>query len=211
MTNPFYVFRLLCLSVLLALMGLLNACRSTPKPDECDQHKAAYLKAQNHAPLKAPDGLEAPDQHNALTIPPDNGQTIDTKKCLQRAPTYFGTAGRIAASPEEMVADWAQAWADRNSNAVMAMYAGTFATDSPAGAAAWLAQRRAEVDKGPLPNGRITNLRITQQGVDQRLARFTQQFGDNAVQKELVLVRDSGLWKIAVERVITAESTPSEK
>ncbi len=202
------------LSLMPALLGLsliLTACSSTPKPPECDENQGAYLKAQDHPPLTAPAGLEAPDRRNALTIPPGTGKSIDTKVCLQQAPSYFGTAGRIAASPEEMVADWAQAWADRNSTAVMAMYSDSFATDAPAGSTAWLAQRHAEVDNGPLPNGRVTNLQVAQQGSDQRVASFTQQFGANAIRKELVLVRDAGVWKIAVERVVTAESLPSKK
>lgn len=198
-------FRLPFIFAVSSLALMLGACSSTPKPAKCDENQGAYLKAQDHVPLTTSDGLAAPDRRTALTIPAGNGQAIDTKLCMQRSPTYFGTAGRIAASPDEMVADWAQAWADRNSTAVLAMYSSKFETDAPAGSAGWLTQRGTEVSDGPAPNARVSNLKITQQGSDERLATFTQQFGTTQVRKELKLIRDAGLWKIAAERVITAE------
>lgn len=196
---------------LLTLLVLLGACNSTPKPAECDESQGVYLKAQEVPPLQPAPGLEAPDRRNALTIPASNGKTVDPKVCLQQAPAYFGTAGRIAASPEEMVADWAQAWADRNSTAVLAMYSSKFETDAPSGGAAWLTQRGEEVANGPLPSPRVTNLQITQQGNDRRLASFTQQFGTVVVRKELNLIRDAGLWKIAAERVVSTQTVPDAK
>lgn len=198
-------------SCILAMLGLLalGACSSTPKPAHCGENRGTYLDAQEHASLDVPAGLEAPDRRNALHIPPDNGKPIDKTACPQRAPSYFGTAGRIAASPEEMVADWAQAWADRNSAAVLAMYSSKFTTDAPAGSAAWLAQRSEEVANGPLPNARVDRLRVAQVDGDQRLASFTQQFGAGSVRKELRLIRDAGVWKIAAERVISSESPPA--
>lgn len=192
--------------IMLGILLIVSACSSTPKPAECDENQGAYLKAEQVPPITAPAGLETPERRNALTIPASNGKSVDNKVCLQQSPSYFGTAGRIAASPEEMVADWAQAWADRNSTAVLAMYSSQFETDAPAGSAAWLAQRDTEVTNGPLPNPRVTNLKITQQGNDRRLASFTQQFATTSVRKELNLIRDAGLWKIAAERVISSES-----
>jgi hypothetical protein len=197
-------FRFVLLSALLGTV-FLSACSSTPKPAKCDENQGAYLKAQDRGPLNAP--VDAPtDRRTPLTIPPSNGKTVDKSVCLQRSPSYFGTAGRIAASPEEMVADWAQAWTERNSAAVLAMYSTKFSTDAPEGSEAWLAQRGKEVSEGPIPNGRVTNLKIVQQGNDRRVASFVQHFGTTSVQKELNLVRDAGLWKISAERVITAQS-----
>lgn len=196
---------------MLGILLIVSACNSTPKPAECDENQGAYLKAEQGTPLTAPAGLETPDRRNALNVPPSNGKAVDKKVCLQQAPTYFGTAGRIAASPEEMVADWAQAWADRNSTAVLAMYSSKFETDAPAGGAAWLTQRGTEVANGPLPNPRVTNLKITQQGNDRRLASFTQQFATTSVRKELNLIRDVGLWKIVAERVVNSEAAPTTK
>lgn len=195
---------------LLGILLMLGACNSTPKPAECDENQGDYLKAQDGTPLQAAPGSEAPDRRNVLVVPAGK-RTVDTTVCLQRAPSYFGTAGRIAASPEEMVADWAQAWTDRNATAVIAMYSPQFETDAPSGSAAWLEQRRAEVTNGPLPNPRVTNLQILQQGNDRRLASFVQRFGDVLVHKELNLLRDVGLWKIANERVIKTEPAPDAK
>lgn len=198
------------LPVLTALL-LLGACRSHPEAEKCDENKSPYLSAPENAPLQAPAGLETPDRRNALKIPPSNGQPIDKKACYQRSPSYFGTAGRIAASPEETVADWAQAWSERNSAAVLAMYSTQFVTDAPAGSAAWLAQRGKEVAEGPVPNGRVSNLKITQQGSDQRLATFTQQFGTTNVIKLLRLTREAGVWKIVSEEVVTTATPTSGK
>jgi hypothetical protein len=205
MATAFHVHFRLALAPLLGILLLLGACNSTPKPAECDDPRGDYLKAQEGAALKPAPGTEAPDRRTALNIPASTGKTVDNKVCLQQAPSYFGTAGRIAASPEEMVADWAQAWADRNSTAILAMYSSQFETDAPAGSAAWLAQRGAEVANGPLPHPRVTNLQILQQGNDRRLATFTQQFGDVLVHKELNLIRDVGLWKISGERVVRTQ------
>ena len=200
-------FRLFFIPAALSIALGFSACSSTPKPPKCDENQGAYLKAEDHAHLKLPEGSPTPDQHNALVVPDSNGKTVDKKACLQRSPSYFGTAGRIAASPEEMVADWAQAWSDRNSTAVISMYStNKFESDAPGGGEAWLAQRAKEVAEGPLPNGRITNLKIVQQGNDRRVASFVQQFGATSVHKELNLIRDAGLWKISAERVVTAQS-----
>jgi len=199
--------RLLVVPALLSIMLGMSACSSTPKPAKCDENQGAYLNAEDRGHLSVPADAPTTDRRAALVIPPSNGKNVDKTVCLQRSPSYFGTAGRIAASPEEMVADWAQAWADRNSTAVVAMYSSSaFTTDAPDGADAWLAQRRQEVSDGPLPNGRVTNLKIVQQGNDRRIASFTQQFGATSVQKELNLIRDAGLWKISAERVVTAQS-----
>lgn len=205
-------FRAILVALLATLLGctLLGACSSTPKPAECDENQGAYLKAEDHAPLTAPAGAELPDRRTVLTLPASNGKSVDKKVCLQQSPSYFGTAGRIAASPEEMVADWAQAWADRNSSVVMAMYSSKFETDAPAGAAAWLEQRNTEVVNGPLPSGRVTNLKVVQQGNDQRMATFTQQFATNSVNKELKLIRDAGVWKIASETVVSTAALPTK-
>lgn len=198
--HPFFVPIMLCV-----VLGM-SACSSTPKPAKCDENQEAYLKAQDHGRLNLPADAPTNDRRTALAVPPSNGKTVDKTVCLQRSPSYFGTAGRIAASPEEMVADWAQAWADRNGAAVIAMYSSKFTSDAPDGGEAWLTQRAKEVAEGPLPNGRVTSLKIIQQGNDRRVASFVQQFGATNVHKELNLIRDAGLWKISAERVITAQT-----
>jgi len=199
--------RILIVSLLTLVALDLAACKSTPKPAKCNENQGAYLVAKDHSILQVPAGDTAPDNRSALKIPDGNGQTINTKACMQRSPSYFGTAGRIAASPEEMVADWAQAWADRNSTAVMSMYASSFNTDAPAGKDAWLAQRANDIANGPIPNGRVRQLKVAAVGNDERVVSFVQNFADSAVQKQLTLVRDAGVWKISRERVVTANIT----
>jgi hypothetical protein len=190
---------------LLALMSI-SACKSTPKVADCEDKKSTYLHAADHAVLQTPEGLETADRRNALTIPAAKGDPKNKNACLDRAPTYFGTAGRLAASPEEMVADWAQAWADRNADAVLAMYSAKFASDSPDKTAELtLEQRRAEVANGPIAGARVKNLKIMQPDNDRRVASFTQQFGSSTVQKELTLIREGGVWKIAGEKVVAVK------
>lgn len=191
------------LMFLIALIGI-SACKSTPKVADCANSKSTYLHAQDHAVLQTPEGLETPDRRNALVIPAAKSDQDSKNTCLDRAPSYFGTAGRLAASPEEMVADWAQAWADRNADAVLAMYSSKFGNDVPdATGGTTLQQRRAEVADGPVAGARVKNLKITQPDNDRRIASFTQQFGASAVHKELTLIREGGVWKIVSEKVIT--------
>jgi hypothetical protein len=47
----------------------------------------------------------------------------------------------------------------------------------------------------------VEDLEIKQEGADRRIASFVQKFGANSLQKELVLVRESGSWRILEERV----------
>lgn len=191
----------------LLVAAALAACKSHPKVADCANTKSTYLRAQDHALLQTPAGLEAPDQRNNLTVPPPTTAAAGKTSCLDHPPSYFGTAGRIAASPDETIADWAQAWADRNVDAVIAMYSSKFGSDgTDTTGTAILEQRRAEVANGPAASGRVKNLRITQPDPDRRIARLIQVFGTNAVQKELQLVRESGVWKIASEKVVTVNA-----
>jgi len=203
-----FLVRRATMSVSLLLLAMaLTACKTHPKVADCADAKSIYLRAQDHAVLQIPPGVETPDRRNNLTIPPETTAAAGKTTCLDHPPSYFGTAGRIAASPEETVADWAQAWADRNVDAVIAMYSSKFGSDRPdTTGTAILEQRRAEVANGPAASGRVKNLRITQPDPDRRIARFIQVFGTNAVQKELQLVRESGVWKIASENVITVNA-----
>ena len=187
------------------LFALLTACHSGPTPAQCIANTGTYQDAKNNPALKIPAGAETPDHRNALNIPPDTGKALEPTRCLEVAPNYFGIAARIAASPEEMVADWAQAWADRNSDVVMSMYATSFIVDGVTSSTEWRAQRTTDIKQSPLPAPRVSDLKISQVNDDQRLATFSQQFGKTALRKELTLVRESGLWKISRERTL---STP---
>ncbi len=207
LTSPYKITRLL---ILLTSISLLNACswasRMNPMhwfgKQECVDTNSEYLHTEDHAPLAIPADTDTPDRRNLLVIP--EGKRNDVKgKCLDKPPSYFGNTARIAASPEETVADWAQAWANRNVDGVISMYSVNYGSDGTP--VTPLEQRRAEIANGPLPEGRIRNLRVSAADNDRRLAKFTQQFGSTMVSKEITLVRESGVWKIVDEKVITAK------
>jgi hypothetical protein len=101
-----------------------------------------------------------------------------------------------------VVATWAQAWASREADAVIALYSTTFKPPvENTTSREWLDQRREQVVSGPLPDRMIEKLKITPEGADTRIATFVQRFGANALRKELVLVREAGSWRIAEEKV----------
>ncbi len=171
------------------------------KTDQCVDTKSDYLHVEDRPLLKVPPGVDTPDRHNLFVVPQVKAAQAQGK-CLDKPPNYFGYAGRIAASPEETVADWAQAWADRNVEGVIAMYSTQYGSNGPVTP---LEQRRVEIATGPLPDGRVRNLVVRTEDNDHRLAQFTQKFGDTEVTKHLLLVREGGVWKIEDEKVITAK------
>jgi hypothetical protein len=183
--------------VLLVLQG----CHSAPT---CVDPAEPYLRARNDDSLKVPVGNTKPDNSAALTIPGkvDQAGKATRTGCLEDPPSYFRSAGTVARSPEEVVASWAQAWAGREADAVIALYSATFKapTDS-AGSAAWLEQRREQVATGPVPDSMVEGLKVDQERGDRRVATFTQRFGTNTLRKELTLIRESGSWRIVEEKV----------
>jgi hypothetical protein len=186
----------LCLPVLAACGG--GSERVCADPDE------PYLGARSTPPLRVPEGMTQPNRSEALAIPdaPAQPSRAGRTACLDEPPSYFRSAGTVARSPEEVVASWAQAWANREADAVLALYSTTFTapTDS-AGAAAWLEQRREQVATGPVPDPMLAGLKVEPDSADRRVATFVQKFGTNSVRKELVLVRESGSWRIVQEKV----------
>ncbi|HEX2584253.1 MAG TPA: hypothetical protein VHL14_03910 [Steroidobacteraceae bacterium] len=194
------------LIALLISVFLLNAC-SWMDPfhwftsKECVDKSSDYLTVEDHAPLAIPPGSDTPDRRNLFVIP--EGKRNDVKgKCLDKPPSYFGNAARVAASPEETIADWAQAWADRNVDSVISMYSSQYGS---LGAVTSLEQRRTEIATGALPDGRVRGLKVSSLDNDRRLAKFNQTFGGTQVSKEITLIRESGMWKIIDEKVITAK------
>jgi hypothetical protein len=196
----------ICQITLLATLASLSGC-SWMNPfhwfgsRECVDNSSDYLHTEDHALLKIPAGADTPDRRNLFVVP--EGTRNNAKgKCLDRPPSYFGYTGRIAASPEETVADWAQAWANRDSNAVISMYSAQFGS---AGSTVSLDQRRTEIQTGTVPEGRIRGLKVSSVDNDRRLARFVQIFGSTEVTKEITLIREGGVWKIIDEKVITTK------
>lgn len=69
---------------------LIAGCSSEPT---CDYSKAPYMSASSVPPLKAPEGLSAPDRSGALVVPAAQPNTAPPgkSKCLDRPPSYFST------------------------------------------------------------------------------------------------------------------------
>ncbi|MET0498723.1 MAG: hypothetical protein ABW106_10710 [Steroidobacteraceae bacterium] len=186
---------LLAMSLLAACGGSKHTCETTDEP---------YLAARTDAQLRIPEGLTRPDGSSALVVPDvkPGGQAAGSG-CLADAPSYFRSSGTVARSPEEVVASWAQAWASREADAVLALYSTSFvAPTDTAGSAAWLEQRREQIATGPVPEPMIENLKVDQDGADRRVASFVQKFGTNSLRKELTMVRESNSWRIAAEKVV---------
>lgn len=186
----------------LAAVPLLAACGSS-EPG-CIDPDEPYLSARNNPQLRIPEGMTQPNRSEALTIPSEKdvkGRPA-TSGCLDEPPSYFRSTGTVARSAEEVVASWAQAWANREADAVIALYSKQFVppTDS-AGAAAWLEQRREQVATGPVPDPMVQGMKVEPDGADRRIVSFTQRFGANALKKQLVLVRESASWRIVEEKV----------
>lgn len=191
---------LLCLPLLAACGGGNRTCINPEEP---------YLHARNNPPLQVPEGLSAPNRSESLTIPDvqSSSPRADRSSCLDEPPSYFRSAGTVARSPEEVVASWAQAWANREADAVIELYSTKFqAPSDTASAAAWLEQRREQVATGPVPEPMVEGLRVEPDGSDRRIARFVQKFGSNSLRKELVLIREAGSWRILEERVSAVEA-----
>jgi hypothetical protein len=198
--SPYRAASLKWLGVL-AFFPLLAACggseRACADPDE------PYKTARDNPPLRTPDGMTQPNRSEALSIPEaKSAPKTDRRSCLDEPPSYFRSAGTVARSPEEVVASWAQAWANREADAVIALYSTKFvAPTETASSAAWLEQRREQVATGPLPDPMVEDLDVKPDGADRRIASFVQNFGANSLHKELILVRESGSWRIVEERV----------
>ena len=186
----------------LALVPVLTGCGGGAE-QVCSESKEPYLASRNNPLLKVPDGMTQPNRSEALAIPEaKSGARSGRTACLDEPPSYFRSAGMTARSPEEVVASWAQAWANREADAVVALYSSTFIapTDS-AGGTAWLEQRREQVATGPVPDSMVEGLRVEPEGADRRIVTFVQKFGANSLRKELILVREGGSWRIVAEKV----------
>jgi hypothetical protein len=182
---------------------VLSACGGAPR--NCLDPDEPYLAARNNTPLKVPEGLSTPDRSAALTIPEGaaGSNAASGSGCLAAPPSYFRSSGMVARSPEEVVASWAQAWAARESDAVIELYStGFVAPTDTAGATAWLEQRREQVATGPVPDSMVEKLSVEPDGPDRRVATFVQKFGTNSLKKQLVLVRESSSWRIVEEKVV---------
>lgn len=197
---PLPSLRILCV---LSVLPVFAACGGSQQV--CANSDEPYLSARSNPPLRVPEGLAQPTRSEALAIPDvkqSASQGSGRASCLDEPPSYFRSSGAVARSPEEVVASWAQAWANREGDAVVALYSTGFkAPTDAAGSADWLEQRREQVATGPVPDPVVQSMRVEPDGADRRIVTFVQRFGANALRKELTLVRESGSWRIVAERV----------
>lgn len=198
-----------------AVLGLtLAGCGVAPVCGDAEP----YLEARAVPPLKVPGGLDAPSHTGGMNVPaapaaapapgPAAAQSQSSRpegKCLDEAPSYFGTAISPLSSPEEVVAVWAEAWSERQTDRMMATYSQRFAAPEGTTSATWLEQRREQVATGPVPASGVQGLKVTQSAPDRWVATFAQRFDNNSIRRELVLIREAGFWRIAAERVIDLE------
>ncbi|MEQ1579356.1 MAG: hypothetical protein ABL964_02100 [Steroidobacteraceae bacterium] len=199
-------------AVLLALT--LTGCGLSPT---CSETNQPYLSARAVPALKVPAGMDAPTHAGALNAPsatdaqpqtPAAAAAVSARssgKCLDEAPSYFGTAISPLSLPEEIVAVWAEAWNERNTDRMMAAYSPNFAAPEGMAKEAWLEQRREQVATGPVPSPGVQGLKMTQPAPDRRVATFTQRFENNTIRRELTFDRESNFWRIVGERVLEVE------
>jgi len=191
-------------AVTLLVSLLLSACGGSSLT--CEEPEEPYQAARNLPPLRSPEGLSQPERTGTFQIPPEKPSAqpkAERTTCLDEPPDYFRSSGTVARTPEEVIVSWARAWANREADAVAALYSTSFVapTDS-AGSAAWLEQRREQVATGPVPDAKLEGLKMESDGADRREVSFVQKFGTNSLRRELVLVREGGSWRIVSEKVV---------
>lgn len=166
---------------------------------------ADYLAAVDRPPLRLPPEITPTERMQALAIPPVDPNPIrldPVPPCLDEPPRFFARQGAVADPAEEVVRLWAAAWAGRKADVVLQAYSPAFQASGEGGSAAFLEQRRQQVDGGRAPDAKLDELSVATAGPDRRVVTFIQRFGDDAVRKELTLVREGSSWRIVAERTV---------
>jgi len=191
--------------LLLVLPGLslavLAGCASS---NPCGGNQD-YLAARDRPQLQLPEGVTGSERlgGSALTIPtvdPNPDKLDPAPACLDQPPGFFRRAGGVADAAEDAVNAWANAWANRKANQVAAFYSPNFQAEG--GSAAFIDQRRQQVESGTAPKAELEETTLSVTAPDRRVITFVQRFGENAVRKELTLVREAPGWRIVSERTI---------
>jgi hypothetical protein len=182
-------------------LALLAGCASS---NTCGGNQD-YLSARDRPQLQLPEGVTGSERlaGRAMVIPPvdPSPDRLDpAPACLDQPPGFFRRAGGVADAAEDAVNAWANAWANRKANQVAAFYSPNFQAEG--GSAAFIDQRRQQVESGPAPKAELEETTLTVTAPDRRVITFVQRFGENAVRKELTLVREATGWRIVSERTI---------
>jgi len=192
--------RLLALALPLALLSGCGTTRTCGGDTD-------YLQAVERAPLRLPPEVTPTERIQPMVIPPvdPNPAKLDPQpRCLDEPPKFFARkASTTAADPAEEAARlWAWAWASRKADTVIEMYSPNFQAAGETGAAAFLEQRRQQIETGRPPEPKLEDVAVTASGADRRVVTFVQRFGEGAVRKELTLAREGEIWRIVAERTL---------
>ncbi len=163
-----------------------------------------YLQADSRPPLRLPPEITPTERMAPLAIPPadPNPARLDPEpRCLDQPPSYFARKAAGADPAGDAVRAWAAAWAARQPDAVIQVYSSSF-TPAEGGSAEFMEQRRQQVETGRAPDAGLEDLTVATTGSDRRVVTFVQRFGDGALRKELILVREGSTWRIVSERTL---------
>jgi hypothetical protein len=193
--------RLLALALPLAILAGCGTTRSR----SCGGN-TEYLQAVERPPIKLPPEVTPTERIQPMQIPAvdPNPQKLDPQpRCLDEPPKFFTRKAAVAADPaEEAVRVWAWAWASRKTDTVIQMYSPNFEATGEGGVAAFLEQRRQQIETGRPPEPKLEEVTVTTPAPDRRVVTFVQRFGDGAVRKELTLALEGPLWRIVAERTL---------
>lgn len=192
--------RLLVLALPLAALAGCGTTSSRSCGGDTD-----YLQAVERPPIKLPPEVTPTERIQPMQIPAvdPNPQKLDpVPRCLDEPPKFFARKAVSADPAEEAVRMWAWAWASRKTDTVIQMYSPNFAATGEGGAAAFLEQRRQQIETGRPPEPKLEDVTVTTPGPDRRVVTFVQRFGEGAVRKELTLALEGQLWRIVAERTL---------
>ena len=164
-----------------------------------------YLQAVERPPIQLPPEVTPTERIQPMQIPAvdPNPQKLDPMpRCLDEPPKFFARKAVSADPAEEAVRVWAWAWASRKADTVIQMYSPSFEAAGEGGAAAFLEQRRQQIESGRPPEPKLEDVVVTTPGPDRRVVTFVQRFGEGAIRKELTLALEGQLWRIVGERTL---------
>lgn len=192
--------RLLALALPLAALAGCGTTSSRSCGGDTD-----YLQAVERPPIQLPPEVTPTERIQPMQIPSidPNPQKLDPQpRCLDEPPKFFARKAVAADPAEEAVRIWAWAWASRKTDTVIQMYSPSFAATGEGGAAAFLEQRRQQIETGRPPEPKLEDVTVTTPGPDRRVVTFVQRFGEGAVRKELTLALEGQIWRIVAERTL---------
>ena len=194
-----------------------------------------YASAESIQVIAVPDGFDpAPRGQEQIRIPPASsgggsraatppeagGGDGGKKSCLDQPPPFFrderytrDDSGQMRAPTDvridirKMLTEWAQTWANRDSEAYLAFYSPSFEPEGGHGRGVWLTQIKVQFETSPADvtyTLTLAQLQIEALSDTQARVEFVQGFGDDSggLRKELIVVLVDGAWLIKAEKVL---------